>query len=133
MRRLSGRLFPKDSERLPEIIETVRNEKRVRIERNALPGALLGSFFHDKAAPRFAGLDSAYRVSEACASCGTCTRVCPRGNVRLESGKPAWHHDCDYCGACATWCPQNAIGFQGAPAAPRRHNPQVAAADLMWA
>ena len=54
VRRLSDRLFPKDSERLPEIMETVRNEKHVRIERNALPGALLGSFFHDKAAPRFA-------------------------------------------------------------------------------
>ncbi len=132
VRRLSGRLFPKDSERLPEIIEAVRNEKHGRVERNALPGALLGSFFHGKAAPQFARLDSAYRVSQACAGCGTCTRVCPRGNVTLESSKPAWHHDCDNCGACATWCPQNAIGLQGAPSAPRRHNLEVAAADLMW-
>ena len=132
VRRLSGRLFPKDSERLPEIIEAVRNEKHGTVERNALPGALLGSFFHGKAAPQFARLDSAYRVSQACAGCGTCTRVCPRGNVTLESSKPAWHHDCDNCGACATWCPQNAIGLQGAPSAPRRHNLEVAAADLMW-
>ena len=133
VRRLSGRPFAKDIERLPEIIETVRNEKRGRIERSALPGALLGSFIHGKAAPQFATLDSAYRVSEACAGCGTCTRVCPRGNVRLEGGKPSWHHDCDNCGACATWCPQHAIGFQGAPSAPRKHSLEVTAADLMWA
>jgi NAD-dependent dihydropyrimidine dehydrogenase PreA subunit len=128
VQRLSGRPFPAVSERLPEIIDAVRNERPRRMERSALPGALLGSFIHGKAALQFARLDEAYRVSEACAGCGTC----PRGNVRLEGGKPAWHHDCDNCGACATWCPQHAIGFQGAPAAARRHNPEVAAADLVW-
>jgi ferredoxin len=133
VRRLSGRPFPTDSERLPEIIEAVRNETRGRVDRNALPGAVLGSFFHGKAAPQFANMDSAYALAATCAGCGTCTRVCPRGNIALESGRPAWHHDCDNCGACATWCPQHAIGFHGAPSAPRRHNPQVVAADLMWA
>jgi ferredoxin/flavodoxin len=132
VRRLSGRLFATDSERLPEIIETVRSEKHCRIERNALPGALLGSFFHGMAAPQLAKLDAAYRLAETCAGCGTCSRVCPRGNVVLENGKPAWHHDCDNCGACATWCPQNAIGFEGVPTSRRRHNPEVIAADLMW-
>ena len=90
-------------------------------------------FFHSKAEAQFTGMDRAYRVSESCKACGTCARICPRGNIALESGKPAWHHDCEFCGACGAWCPNNAIGFAGAPSAPRRHNPQVTAADLMRA
>jgi len=132
VRRLSGKLFPTDAERLPRIIEMVRDEKSGPIERNALPGALLGSFFHGKAVPSFAKLDAMYRVADTCVGCGTCARVCPRANVKLDTEKPVWQHDCDNCGACATWCPRNAIGFEGAPAAPRRHNPAVAASDLMW-
>ncbi|MGA2480238.1 MAG: EFR1 family ferrodoxin [Spirochaetia bacterium] len=133
VRRLSGRLFPTEKERLPEIIEMVRDEKHGSIERNALPGALLGGFFHGKAVPAFTKMDALYRVSDACAGCGTCTRICPRGNVKLENGKPQWHHDCDNCGTCATWCPHNAIGRGGAAPSPRRHNAAVVAADLRWA
>jgi len=133
VRRLSGKLPPTDSERLPRIIELVRSGKRGPVERTALPGALLGSFLHRKALPAFAGLDSNYAVSEACTGCGTCVRVCPRSNVRLSGGRPEWLHDCDNCGACAAWCTSGAIGSGGAAATPRRHNPAVVAADLMWA
>jgi flavodoxin/ferredoxin len=133
VRRFSGRLFPTDHDRLPEIIESLKSEKRVSPERNALIGRMLGNFFHTKAEVAFAGMDENYVVSESCAGCGNCGRICPRGNVALQDGKPAWHHDCDFCGACATWCTRSAIGFKGAPAAPRGHNPQVVAADLIWA
>jgi ferredoxin/flavodoxin len=133
VRRLSGRPFPTAEERLPEIIRHVKNEKHIRPERNALPGALLGNFFHSKAVPQFARLDSGYEVRASCKSCGTCTKICPRGNVTLQDGKPSWHHDCDFCGACATWCPNEAIGFKGMPPAPRRHNPRVTKEDLLWA
>jgi len=132
VRSLSGRQYPTDSERLAEIVQTVRGEKRTRAERSALPGALVGGFFHGMAAAQMTRLDANYRVSDACAGCGTCTRVCPRGNVRRETGTTSWHHDCDNCGACITWCPRHAISYEGMPNAPRRHHPDVTAADLMW-
>ena len=132
VRGLSGKPFPTDEERLPEIIEAIRTGKKQRPERNALAGTLLGDLFHGMAGKAFAGMDKGYSLRETCEGCGTCTRICPRGNVRLENGKPSWHHDCDFCGACATWCTRNAIGFNGTPAAPRGHNPQVKAADLIW-
>ena len=133
VRRFSGKLFPTAEERLPEIIETVRNEKKMDPEHNALLGSILGNFFHTKAVVAFAGMDAAYCVTDNCAGCGNCTRICPRGNVSLQEGKPVWHHDCENCGACATWCARNAIALKGAAAAPRKHNPQIAAADLMHA
>ena len=133
VRCLSGKPYPPIEERLPEIIEWIRNEKRIRPERSALPGAILGNFFHTKAKEQFPRLDANHEVGESCKSCGTCTRVCPRGNVTLMGGRPGWHHDCDFCGACATWCPNNAIRTKGMPVAPRSHNTEVNAADLMWA
>ena len=133
VRRWSGKLFPTAEERLPEIVEAVRAAKKHRPERNALVGTLLGNFFHGQAQKAFAGMDKGYKLHDVCQGCGTCTRICPRGNVTLENGKPSWHHDCDFCGACATWCARSAIGFNGMPASPRKHNPQVRAADVIWA
>jgi ferredoxin/flavodoxin len=134
VRNLSGKPFPTDAERMSEIMETVRNERTVRPERSAFLGALLGNFFHGVSEKQFAGMDAAYAVSGSCASCGTCARICPRENVRLESGRPAWHHDCDFCGACATWCTQGAIGLRNASSSgPRRHHPGVVLADLIGA
>ena len=136
VRRLSGRPFPTDQERLPQIVEAVKAQKRCQPERSALAGSIVGSFFHRMGEKSFAGLDKGYRVLGECAQCGTCSRVCPRGNVRLENGKPSWHHDCDFCGACATWCSRNVIQFGGAPdavsATPRKHHPLVNAADIAW-
>jgi len=133
VRRLSGRLFPTAEQRMTEIVRHVKNEVRSKPERNALPGAILGNFFHTKAVPQFARLDSGYEVRASCKSCGTCTKICPRGNVTLVDGKPTWHHDCDFCGACATWCPNEAIGYKGMPPVPRRHNPRVTREDMLWA
>jgi ferredoxin len=133
VRRFSGRPFPTEESRLPEIVEAVRSERRMAPERNALLGTLLGDFFHTKAVVQFAGMDKSYCVGENCSGCGMCSRICPRGNLTIQDGKPVWHHDCDFCGACATWCPQGAIGLKGSPSVPRKHNPQVKAADLEWA
>ncbi len=131
VRRLSGRPFGTSEERLPGIIETIKAERKLKVERSAVGGTLLGNFFHSMAGKQFARLDANYEVRDSCKSCGNCTRICPRGNVTLMDGKPTWHHDCDFCGACATWCPNNAIGFKGAPAALRKHNESVTRAELM--
>ncbi len=128
--RLSGRPFGTEAERLPEIAEAIRQERRVRPERNALPGAILGNFSHGKAAPMFKTMDAAYKVAPACTGCGTCVRVCPRQNISREGGKTTWHHDCEFCGACAAWCPQHAIGFDGNVAPTKKHNPAVAVSDF---
>jgi ferredoxin len=131
VRKLSGRPFPGDEERLPEIIDAVRSERGIKAERAALLGTIVGNFFHDKAESSFAGLSGYYKVAPTCAGCGTCLRVCPRGNVSRHEGKTAWGMDCEFCGACATWCPQHAIGFSGNVEPTRKRNPGVIPADFL--
>ncbi len=49
-----------------------------------------------------------YGVTDDCIGCGTCTRVCPRGCIRLENGKPVYDYtNCMNCMACAHACPKS--------------------------
>lgn len=76
-----------------------------------------------------------YRVTNACVSCGTCTRVCPRGCVSLKEGKPVFDDSkCINCMACIQACPTRAIQFASAkepnPEA-RYRNPHVSLKDII--
>ncbi len=50
-----------------------------------------------------------FSVSDACVSCGICTRVCPKGNIAIVNGKPEFHQSCEFCLACVNNCPKKAI------------------------
>lgn len=52
-----------------------------------------------------------FYATGACISCGKCVRVCPLGNVRLESGRPVWGNHCTHCMACINRCPSQAIEY----------------------
>ena len=78
-----------------------------------------------------------YGVTEACVGCGTCTRVCPRGCIHLENGRPVYDYtDCVNCMGCAHACPQNAIKLvcvkEPNPNA-RYRNPNITLAELIQA
>ena len=73
-----------------------------------------------------------FAVSSMCIGCGTCARVCPKGNIRLIDGKPTFGTDCLQCLACLQYCPQEAISI-GAVTQRREHyhNPNVTPDDLV--
>lgn len=51
-----------------------------------------------------------YRVTESCAACGTCTKVCPGGCIKLVDKKVVYDYStCHNCMACAQACPTKAI------------------------
>jgi formate hydrogenlyase subunit 6/NADH:ubiquinone oxidoreductase subunit I len=53
-----------------------------------------------------------YQVTDSCVGCGTCTRVCPMGCIRLDGGKPVYDYArCANCMACIQACPVLAIQF----------------------
>jgi ferredoxin/flavodoxin len=131
VRKLSHFAAGPESERLPAIIEAARGCERSRIEVGALAGRLAGGFFYGMASSVFPVSDKGYSTTEACTGCGTCARVCPRANVVVEAGRPAWKHDCDSCGACLTWCPSKAILKSGGTVAIGGHRPDIALSDML--
>lgn len=54
-------------------------------------------------------LDGSFKANERCTGCGTCARVCPVSNIRIEDGRPKWLGHCENCLACFNWCPVKAI------------------------
>ena len=53
-----------------------------------------------------------YQVNEKCVGCGTCSRICPRGCIRIEDKRPVYDYtDCINCMACIQACPEKAIKF----------------------
>lgn len=78
-----------------------------------------------------------YGVTEDCVGCGTCTRVCPRGCIHLENGRPVYDYtDCVNCMGCAHACPQIAIKLvcvkEPNPNA-RYRNPNISLAEIIRA
>lgn len=102
VRKLSGKLPGTSEERMPDIIEAVRERRKSRPERASLAGRIIGDLSHDMASPRFAALDRNYRFSAKR----------------------------DGCGACAVWCPSGAISHGGAVESTGRHNPAVELGDV---
>ncbi|MCX7922911.1 MAG: EFR1 family ferrodoxin [Clostridia bacterium] len=49
------------------------------------------------------------RVSKVCNACGWCERSCPRGNIKLENGIPAFGKGCVLCLKCIYGCPNRAL------------------------
>ncbi len=117
------------TERLSGIIETVKNRQKHKPERSSLPANVLGGMFHGSFATMAKTMDKNYKVDDKCGHCGTCARVCPRGNITIVDGRPSWHHDCEACGTCYQWCPKGAIRQGGN--GQRYHHPEVKLTDVL--
>ncbi len=72
-----------------------------------------------------------FTAGDACVGCGTCVKLCPRGNIRLENGKPVFGTNCIGCLSCVQLCPQQAVNIGKITEKRERFpNPTVSAAEL---
>jgi len=132
-KRLNKVIPRRFSERSDEILQSIVSMAKNELEISNWTSAAFGQLMHPGAMLVFKRQDRGFSVSDACVSCGICTRVCPRKNVRLINGQPTWHLDCEACNACILWCPQTAITFQGHPPTEPRHHPDIKLTDvLLW-
>lgn len=118
-------------DRIPEIAEAVAGKHPHTPETTNFAVDLVSSVVHGPILRSFKTSDKGFAAGDACTSCGTCTRVCPRENVVLVEGKPVWHHNCEACYACLHWCPEKAISFRGNPPTEPMHHPEVTLADMI--
>jgi len=122
---------PRASKRLPQIIDVVSARRGHRPEKGNPSVNVVGTVLHGFGLKILRRGDSAFSATDACASCGTCVRLCPRRNVTLSNGRPVWHHNCELCYACYLWCPQRAISCRGVTPVPPTHHPSVRLADML--
>ena len=72
-----------------------------------------------------------FAANDSCIGCGTCAKVCPRGNIRMEGGKPSFGGNCIGCLSCVQMCPKSAINIGKITEKRERFpNPTVTAEDL---
>ena len=73
-----------------------------------------------------------FAANDSCIGCGTCVRICPRGNIRLIDKKPSFGTDCIGCLSCVQYCPAWAINIgKSTEKRERFPNPNVQASELM--
>jgi len=57
--------------------------------------------------------DKNFSIGDNCNRCGTCVKVCPRNNIKidknLDQNKPVYGGHCEFCLACINLCPQKSI------------------------
>lgn len=71
-------------------------------------------------------------TADGCKSCGLCERVCPNGNITLESGAPKFGSQCDLCLGCLNVCPVDAIDYGKSTRGKKRYkNRRVSAEELI--
>ncbi len=102
---------PKTEKKLKRIAEDIANEK-------SRPYPVASKFIkhrRSRVMDQYLDLqkyaDMPFTISEACISCGLCSKVCPCANIELKDGKPTFLHHCAQCMACVTSCPNRAIGY----------------------
>ena len=72
-----------------------------------------------------------FAANDSCIGCGTCVKVCPRGNIRLVGGKPSFGTNCIGCLSCVQFCPKGAINVGKITEKRERFpNPNIKAAEL---
>lgn len=52
-----------------------------------------------------------FGASDACISCGLCSRECPMENITMKNGRPVWGDRCALCLRCYHRCPVSAIAY----------------------
>lgn len=76
-------------------------------------------------------LDRYFHTTEACISCGICSRVCPCSNIEMVNNKPVFKHKCNQCMACISYCPKEALNYKHSTQKRKKyHNPYISSADL---
>lgn len=117
--------------RINEIVSTIQTQKKHKPETSSPTANMFGILFHSYGINFFKTASGDFQVSDDCRGCGTCVRVCPRGNIVLKEGRPLFSKDCEMCHACVQWCPGFAIthpSFQ--PGAPQYQHSEIKAKDL---
>ncbi len=101
------------------------------------PASLLGKIMtahhiKDYEFPTGTGITDKIKISESCTSCGTCTKICPMNNIRINGSIPEFGKNCISCGGCLQNCPSKALHHIQEKSSARYRNPHIQLKELMY-
>ncbi|MCH5225188.1 MAG: EFR1 family ferrodoxin [Muribaculaceae bacterium] len=101
----------KESEgRIMEIAQAIgRGEKRIDVVKGSWAG--LKSHIVFPLFKKWGIFPKKWHFTEACISCGKCSKICPMLNVEMHSGHPSWGSRCCSCLGCYHICPVHAVEY----------------------
>lgn len=81
------------------------------------------------------GIENYITVNDSCTQCGTCARVCPVDNIKIDkvNGKIVLNDKCFMCFACVHHCPSNAIHIKGEVNGNRFRNSHIKLSEIVKA
>ena len=121
-----------DNVRLNELVLAIKNLLKNKPETSSWPANIFGSLFHEMGLKSFPSADTNFIISDTCKGCGNCAKLCPRGNIKIENGRPVFRHNCELCHACIQWCPNFAIRNPNFDIdLPQYHNPAIRMSDMI--
>jgi ferredoxin len=128
-----NKMFMKWNQRLPDIVNIIKNQEPHVIETGSfMSDLLLSKALYHISIPHFPKMDKAFWSDSHCNHCGICRSVCPAGNIELKDGKPVWNHQCEQCLACIQWCPKQSIQYGKKTQGRKRYtNPSVSLKELI--
>jgi ferredoxin len=74
--------------------------------------------------------DKKFIINDNCNSCGTCVRVCPVANIRIDDSVQ-YLHRCEWCLGCIHACPRNAIHLKKEKSNARFLNENVTLSEII--
>lgn len=133
MHNISGKKnFGFYDDRREEIVSAIREHRSGRFDKSSPAANFLGSLISGMAIDKLGFAAKKYQSDENCTACGSCVKICPRGNITLQNKRPVWGDNCEGCNACIQWCPSKAI-HMGEMTVPgmRSHNVNINIAEMM--
>lgn len=122
--------FESEKEKITEIVRSITNKEIVIFSglkesvMNMIGGMISSSFKPYKKGKNF-------WVDKNCNGCGTCSKLCPANNIKMNDHKPHWQNSCELCLACMQWCPQKSIQYKKATVnIGRYHHPDIKINEL---
>jgi ferredoxin/flavodoxin len=117
-------------EHLRIIVNNINNKKNsipdtTIIERifKVLIKLLMSEFSNGKSAQQ-------YIINDKCNKCGTCSKVCPTGNIEIKN-KVIFGNVCESCYGCVHLCPQNAIHLKNEKSNIRFRNENITIQEII--
>ncbi len=125
-------LFEKAEGRISLIADKVKEKQILPVERGPLWQRLLFSGMYKMSFKHVPQMDKQFWVDEKCDHCSICSKICPAGNITMDTGVPVWNHRCEQCLACIQWCPRESIQYgKKTPHYERYHHPEIALKDIL--